>query len=115
MTDYSPEMLQSFADRLYRRATWTIAEWTAVGVLLGVVLAGLSASLIHDLTNSSGVIFLVWLVCALGGIAIGREKAFGMKVEAQRLLCQMQIEQNTRPATKQADLSNAGAATSASA
>jgi hypothetical protein len=79
---YDPSILQRYADILYSQAKSIIA-WTALkyGVILGA---------------------LGWLVVSLGSplvrVGIDISAANGTKLQAQPILCQRQIELNTRRA-----------------
>jgi hypothetical protein len=100
---YDAGILQKYADELYRKA-WAIIATTA--------LKYGSITFVATLLVSSGVSFLrhsvgspdpdargallFAAIAALVGFAAGRRKAFFLKLEAQRILCQRQIELNTR-------------------
>lgn len=105
-TDYNSHILQQYADELYRRVKW-IVFWTAVKYGLGVAVVSLvSVSLVNlqkQIDSSSAnsiltVVVILTLVGVVAGIDAGRRKAFGLKVQAQELLCKRQIELNTRAA-----------------
>ena len=104
MAAYDPKILQQFADSLYSKADSIVAQYTIRGVLLGALLAlvsywGLVAYLRNAAPDSAlfvaGVLFVV---CVVGFYIRGKEKAFGLRLEAQRTLCQLQLEKNTRSA-----------------
>lgn len=101
---YDENILQQYADDLYRQAKW-IVVWTAVRYglavfllsLVGVAVVGSQKQISADTGNS----LLMWvLILTLIGIAVGvdagRRKAFHLKLQAQQILCQRQIEINTR-------------------
>jgi hypothetical protein len=100
-TKYDPELLQTFADRLYRRAAWVLGWYALLGFLAGwlgdaivfsrLVLGSSSAE------HAGPAVWLLPLVGILLGWACGSGKAFQLKLDAQRTLCQLQIERNTRP------------------
>lgn len=100
-TKYDPEVLQTFADRLYRRTKWIGVWYGFLGFLAGVVLDGPFAVLLARDPHGGGPfaigLFLLPLVGALVGYECGSSKAFHLRLEAQRTLCQLQIERNTRP------------------
>lgn len=93
MVEYAPEVIQEFAERLYSQARWLAARWTGVGALIGWV-SGYAAS-------KSGVgnwAYLLMPLVALVAYRIGEGRGFRLRLEAQRALVQVKIEENTRPA-----------------
>lgn len=44
------------------------------------------------------MIVVTTVLCALIGWSVGSDKAFALRLQAQILLCQLQIERNTRAA-----------------
>jgi hypothetical protein len=87
-TRYDPLILQKFADRLYSQADSVVI----LCVILGVAIGGIGGFQI-----GAGIGAVVGLVIfgALG-FAIGLSIAFQLKLRAQSVLCQKQIEENTR-------------------
>jgi hypothetical protein len=104
-TQYDAAILQQFADDLYARARWivftTALVYTFVGFGGSAVLAAFVETSQHvpETTGNGVILFFTLLFCAIG-INSGRSKAFRMKLQAQEILCQRQIEINLRPATK---------------
>jgi hypothetical protein len=97
---YDPNVLQKYADQLYSHARWVVVLWALWGFLLGFAASGILAWVL--VSRSPGAppgawILLLWLVGLALGLAYGRGKAFQFRLEAQRTLCQVQIERNTRP------------------
>lgn len=113
--DYNSDLLQGFADRLYQQAKW-LAQWTAAKYGLSAALvAGAGTWLIESVqlsrvinsiqysrmagdaqSTSLFVAVVAGAVAALLGYSIGAEKGFALRLQAQQLLLQMRIEQNTR-------------------
>jgi hypothetical protein len=100
-TQYDSSILQQFADDLYSRARWIIFSTAA---MYGTVVFVLSITGVLAANHSSwgvqewGVIGTLTLVAIAIGVNRGREKAFQLKLQAQQILCQRQIEENTRGA-----------------
>lgn len=105
VTTYDENVLQQYADDLYRQAKG-ITFWTAAKYGLGVLVVSFVSRLVvassqkHINTDSanSGVT-LVLFVSVLGiavGVDPGRRKAFMLKLQAQQMLCHGQTELNTR-------------------
>lgn len=105
MTTYDENVLQQYADDLYRQAKW-ITVWSAVryglvvflvSFLISMAVASSQKDVSTDAANS-GVMLVLFLT--LIGIAVGvdagRRKTFMLKLQAQQLLCQRQTEINTR-------------------
>lgn len=92
MADYDPQILQKFADRLYSRAAGLTLLFGAFGAGLGGVLGFGFAKYIEYPA--------FFPIAAVAGAAIGAlhgyEKAFQLRLEAQRTLCVLQTEMNTR-------------------
>ena len=95
---YDAAVIQEFASRLYRRASSIIATSILAGILLGLVLGSLLLSqLMHVNGPALGVLVLFsCLFSGLAGFSVGLEKAFKLRLEAQIILCQVQVEKNTR-------------------
>jgi len=97
---YDPNVLQKHADQLYARARWVVLWLTALGFFVGFAASCILAWAL--LSRSPGApppgawILLLPLVGLALGLAYGRGKAFQLRLEAQRTLCQLKIEQNTR-------------------
>jgi hypothetical protein len=112
---YDPDLLQAFVDDLYRQAK-RIAQWMALKYgAVAAALFGAGTWLVENLQLShvtnpvaysriaedaqSAALFagiIAGAVAALLGYSLGAEKGFRLRLEAQRLLLQMQIEENTR-------------------
>ena len=96
---YDAEILQQQADDLYGQArdivVLTVATYVVVTlVVVFVVLALLSR--VNAQFPMGGPLLVSALIAAGLGVSHGRAKAFHLKMEAQTLLCQRQIEMSTR-------------------
>ena len=104
-TKYDAAMLQQYADDLYAQARWVIFSTAFIYglVTFGVTFVVSNASTIFksnfNLSIQPGVL-LIAVIGAAVGVSAGRKKAFKLKLEAQTLLCQRQIELNTRGVAK---------------
>ena len=105
VTNYDENVLQQYADDLYKQAKW-IAVMSALRYGLVVFLASFGTIMVvassqknvnTDAANSGLmlVLFLTLIGIAVG-VDAGRRKAFMLKLQAQQLLCQRQTEINTR-------------------
>lgn len=94
MTNYDPILLRTLAQKLTAQAKTAVV----VGIIAGTVTGGLfgfAASLIFMLSHS--LLIPGALVGGILGIFAGRRKAQALRLQAQMALCQVQIEENTRP------------------
>lgn len=120
MTQYDPKVIYKYATGLYSRAHMLVLVYTLVGALIGGVFGKIYGEY-KDFTSSppnwSSVLggafgapapppasssstsstLLGILVFGLLGFWIGSNKAFVLKLQAQTALCQMKIEENTKP------------------
>ena len=106
-TQYDPQILQDYADDLYKQARFVVM-WTAIkyGLLcfvisllvLGVVKATQQGAM--GLNTMWIIVGIVTFLGVLTGVGAGKLKAFNLKIEAQKILCQRQIEQNTKATDK---------------
>jgi hypothetical protein len=100
---YDPEILQKYADILYDQAR-SLAAWTALryALALGIVIwlvVGMLSPLLRvrpDISTMNVSALFAALVGALIGYNTGKIKAFSLMLQAQQVLCQRQIELNTR-------------------
>jgi hypothetical protein len=88
MARYESSLIHQFADRLYRKASSTIAAYTALFALIGFGV-GLAYS-------GPAVGLIAAALLGVIGCVLGSEKAFQLKLLAQMALCQARIEENTR-------------------
>jgi hypothetical protein len=105
LTTYDENILQKYADDLYHQAKW-ITVWTAVrygvavflvSLIFGIVIGSQQKQLTADTANQGvGLVLFLTLVGIVAGVDAGRRKAFHLKLQAQQILCQRQIEINTR-------------------
>ena len=106
MAEYNPDILQKYVDRLYLRATGALIRYVIIFiVLMAMIGAGVGYILYMikekgtwgSLQDYAGIgAFWGGVAGLIVGILIGSEKAFRLRLEAQRTLCLMQIEINTR-------------------
>jgi hypothetical protein len=100
MVHYDPGIIKRYAELMYRRASSVVVVWTLAfivpGLLGGVALAD---ALRVPRENNVLVIGLTTLVGGVIGFLIGQSRAFWLRLQAQVMLCQARIEQNTRTST----------------
>jgi hypothetical protein len=96
MVEYTPQVIQEFAERLYRRARSMVLKFAFAGALVtyfGIYLVGFLA---HKEVPTEAALAGALLAAVPAGW-FGWEKGFKLRVEAQRALVQVKIEENTRP------------------
>ena len=101
MAQYDANVLQEYADLLYRKADWIVIKFGAGGAVVGSIL-GLGLEDLSPLRTLSGAslggatMAICAIVGALIGVAVGRKRSLEYRLLAQTSLCQMRIEYNTR-------------------
>jgi len=91
---YNPELLKDFAARLYRRATLVTVAYGVAGVLIVIFLGVFAIAANGGATSGAGVLCLAFIGGILGAM-LGAARAFRLKLEAQLVLCQVQIAEQT--------------------
>jgi hypothetical protein len=101
-TQFDSGILQKFADDLYARARWIIFSTAAMHGAVVFILSYIGVLVANHMTVQAqewGVIGTLTLVAA----AIRREpwtrKSASVETQAQQILCQRRIEENTRAAS----------------
>ena len=100
-TQYDAGILQQFADELYSRARRIVATTTTQYGAVAFILSAIGcAPLQHAIPQMPdqellGIVGIVTLLAIAAGVNAGRAKAFQLKLQAQQILCQRQIEANT--------------------
>ena len=108
MAEYNAQIIREHADKLYSKASSIVLTYTAGGAILSaalgyfialvVLMASAKARGSQGADDVQTLFTIVGLFLgAVGGYWIGSEKAFSLRLQAQMALCQMKIEENTRP------------------
>lgn len=90
MVQYDATVIQAFAESLYKRANSIIATYSVLGLILGFVVG-----LYLPVPGGEAKMVVATVIGLAIGVAVGRQKAFLLKLQAQTSLCQVKIEQNT--------------------
>jgi hypothetical protein len=88
MVTYDANLIQEYADRMYRSASQTVVMYS-----LGGIITGASVGLV---SRDPKLTVVAAILVGILGYLMGKGKAFKLKLEAQLALCQVQIEENTR-------------------
>ncbi len=90
---FKSEIIEEFADRLYKEASHTISSYIFGYAVVLMVIGALFA-----FSKGGGwpIVLLTGIIGATIGYYHGKEKAFQLRLQAQTALCQLQIEKNTR-------------------
>ncbi len=106
-TTYDEAILQKYADELYSEARWIIATTTLKYAFVTFMAIALLSSGLSFMKHPAGntdpdatLALVLAAIAAIVGLAAGRRKAFLLKLEAQKILCQRRIELNTRSNAK---------------
>ena len=94
---FDENVIVTFADRLYRRASTIVLTHTLLGAALAALL-GVAAGtgLRMQSSGQNGLAVVLALIGAAVGAATGNARAFVLRLQAQTALCQLQIERHTR-------------------
>jgi hypothetical protein len=112
--DYDPQVIERFAESLYRKAIAAQKGSIVVGVVLGAAFGAIPLTSLGDkwpVPHAFGFATLLVgaIVGGLVGYVIGDARSFGYKLQAQAALCQVEIQRNTQ-ASVRATLVSAAAA-----
>lgn len=99
MTSFDPAIIEKFATKLYAQANQVIGVCSVIGAVLGGAGGFILAIMDQSQNVAFGVAGAGVLMFGAIGFSIGQAKAFMFKLQAQQALCQLKIEQNTRPKT----------------
>lgn len=97
-TKYDPRKLQSYAERLYRQAWLVILRDSLVGFLIGFALdftlPPLFPRLLPRFDPAAPNALILPLACLIPAYLFGSSQAFRLRLEAQHILCEAQIERD---------------------
>jgi hypothetical protein len=98
--DYTPEVIEQYAARLYRRASTMGVGAAVTGAVVGAFFGAIPLTSLGDawpIPSAFGfATLLVGVVAgALIGWVVGDARGFGYRLQAQSALCQLQSERNT--------------------
>jgi hypothetical protein len=115
MAVYEPDILEEFAERLYKDARALTGRYAFAGLFVGGFVGGtigfglgFAQTFLQKLTVTPDQVVAASapfglgaaFICAVIGLFIGsraaKHKAFELRFKAQQTLCQVQIEKNTR-------------------
>lgn len=100
MVKYDAAVLQQFADSLYSKARNIVTTYAILGLAIGGGIGFALKIALHSGRGGSQIELFALAIPAIMGLALGinagQMKAFMLRLEAQRTLCQLQIEANTR-------------------
>ena len=97
MVTYDSKLIYAFADRLYQQAQRIVVSYTLGWGLMGALLGGSAGALLNQGQGPVvGLGLVAAVLFAVVGYTQGQAKAFVLRLEAQRALCLVAIEENTR-------------------
>lgn len=100
MIQYDSKVIFQFADRLYKQAAQVVASYAAVGGLIGLGIGAGAGLMLRAPGGALADGIIVGLFLGAMGYAMGQQKAFELRLQAQQALCQAKIEENTRTRTQ---------------
>jgi hypothetical protein len=95
---YDPATITKAANELYIQASRIVAQAIIISIVFGFALYAGVGMLVR--TNAQGAHIMAVIIAAVIGAYLytsAQRKAFELRLEAQAALCQVQIEENTRP------------------
>jgi hypothetical protein len=106
---YTPEIIEEYAARLYRRAASMGFGAAVTGAVVGAFFGAIPLTSLGDawpIPSAFGfATMLVGLVAgALIGWVVGDARGFGYRLQAQSALCQLQAERNTAAMARAIDV-----------
>jgi hypothetical protein len=96
MVRYDSSVIYQFAERLEFKARLTLWLFSFLGGCLGAMLLDVISGRVG--AHPSGIDWLGFVAGGLAGLVVGWECAFRIRLALHAMLCQVQIEENTRPA-----------------
>ena len=117
---FDPNLIERYAEQLYRKADSVRVGSAIAGAVLGVLFGAAPLSPLGEFlpvpsTFGMATILLGGLVGGFVGYVVGEGRAFRIKLQAQLVLFQLQLERNTAQAAAAPPSSPAPAAAPASA
>jgi hypothetical protein len=91
---YDAKIVTQFAEQLYAKAKLVLIVQPVLGAVLGAAAGWVLVSFRPQLGQAS--IYGLAVLFALVGFSSAQVKAFAYRLDAQRLLVQAKIEENTR-------------------
>ena len=98
MAQYDPQVLQKYADKMYASATLILIVAALAGAGFGALMGRSLADVLLPTQGQSttGPTLVGLVIGLLLGVLVGIVASFWYKLRAQLVLCQLQIEINTR-------------------
>ncbi len=99
MIEYDPKVIRQFADMRYKQANRVILFMKSIGALVGGFLGAYFGSTIQAENPVIVMVGLAIVAAPPGGFIgniFGSMHALSLRLDVQRSLCQVQIEENTR-------------------
>jgi hypothetical protein len=99
--DYDPQVIEKFAESLYRKAMSAQKGSVVFGAFLGSVFGSVPLTSFGEawpIPHTFGFATLIAgaIVGGIIGFVIGDARSFGYKLQAQAALCQVEIQRNTQ-------------------
>ena len=94
---YNPKILQKEVERLYNLAIFSIIISTLVFFIIGLFFTFLLKIyyIFFKLPQPHYLYLAIYIISLLIGLAIGFERSFRLRLEAQKIICIMSIKNDT--------------------
>ena len=97
MIEYDEDVLRKYASRLYSQALILMFVWGLMGVAVGFIVQAIVPAVLPRSRNDWPALQDCLLVAsAIVGLVLGWAKYQELRIKAQQILCQVEIEANTR-------------------
>lgn len=96
MVQYDPQIIQQFAERLYKRARGIVGTFVVLGAIIGAIIGKIVSGVLGGVDGDWIIMLLAAVFLGVIGYSLGMQAAFRIKLEAQTALCQVRIEENTK-------------------
>ncbi|MES2641040.1 MAG: hypothetical protein V4850_16235 [Myxococcota bacterium] len=96
---YDASILTTMAARLYSQASTITLKYAFLGCLVGLATGGVAGVMGGAEELTLGLALVLGVFGAVLGVAAAAERAFMLRLQAQSILVQVQIERNTRAAS----------------
>ena len=91
MVHYDAAVLNQYAQKLYREAAFLAVLYAVLGFLIG----GIPGAVLQSMSKTDTPVgWLLAIIAAAVGAGIGRIRGFMLRVEAQRVLCELERERH---------------------
>ena len=97
MIEYDEDVLRNYASRLYVQSVILMLVWGLAGAAVGFLAQEIILmKSLRSLSNQEALAHSSLVACIIVGLLFGWAKYQELRIKAQTILCQVEIEANTR-------------------